>query len=278
MPSFRVLGHAFRAWRRNLRWRKHEPETPYLADLLSGAPVCLHVGASDGRHSYVMTQVAPKATIYAFEPSAFSMAVLKLTLAWHGIRDRVTPIHAAVGDKPGRMLLVTPRKITGRMGRAYAFLAETAPEGKARPDLQDTGLVTEPAQVVTIDGFCADCGLERVDFIRIDIEGAELMALQGAQGIIDRDRPHLMLEIHPQMLAARFGGAAEQVVAFFRERGYRMFTLIGDRLEERHEAVSDQPWKDYFFIHPDRAAGLPDGVFKARMAAPAVLSGAAISA
>ena len=60
MPSLRVLGHAFRAWRRNLRWRKHEPETPYLADLLSGAPVCLHVGASDGRHSYVMTQVAPE--------------------------------------------------------------------------------------------------------------------------------------------------------------------------------------------------------------------------
>jgi hypothetical protein len=31
--------------------------------------------------------------------------------------------------------------------------------------------------------------------------------------------------------------------------------------------VSDQPWKDYFFIHPTRAARLPDGVFKARMAA-----------
>ena len=61
MPSIRVLGHAYRAWRRNRTWAKHEPETPYLADLLSGAPVCLHVGASDGRHSYVMTQVAPKA-------------------------------------------------------------------------------------------------------------------------------------------------------------------------------------------------------------------------
>ena len=119
MPSLRVLAHAFRAWRRNTRWRKHEPETPYLADLLSGAPVCLHVGASDGRHSYVMTQVAPKATIYAIEPSAFSYAVLQTTLAWHGIADRVTPVHAAVGDKPGEMLLVTPRKITGRMGRAY---------------------------------------------------------------------------------------------------------------------------------------------------------------
>lgn len=267
MPSLRVLSHAFRAWRRNLRWRKHEPETPYLADLLSGAPTCLHVGASDGRHSYVMTQVAPQATVYAFEPSAFSLAVLKLTLAWHGIAGRVTPIHAAVGDKPGEMLLVTPRKITGRMGRAYAFVAEHAPDGEARPDLQDAGLETQPTRMVTIDGFCAERGIGRVDFIRMDIEGAELMALEGARQVIDRDRPHLMLEIHPLMLEARFGGTAAEVVAFIQGRGYRMFTLIGDRLEERFEAVADRPWKDYFFIHPTRAARLPDGVFKARMAA-----------
>lgn len=267
MPSLRVLGHAFRAWRRNLGWRKHEPETPYLADLLSGAPVCLHVGASDGRHSYVMTQVAPRARIYAIEPSVFSYAVLKITLAWHGIAGQVTPIHAAVGDKAGQMLLVTPRKITGRMGRAYAFVADRAPEGKARPDVQDTGMEVQPTPVVTLDAFCAEQGIARVDFIRMDIEGAELMALQGATQILDRDRPHVLLEIHPAMLVARFGGTAEQVVDVFTRRGYRMFALNGDRLEERFDVVAGQPWKDYFFIHPARAARLPDGVFKARMAA-----------
>jgi len=267
MQSLRVLSHAFRAWRRNLRWRKHEPETPYLADLLSGAPVCLHVGASDGRHAYVMTQVAPAAAIYAFEPQAFSFQVLKTTLAWHGIRRQVTPIHAAVGDKPGEMVLVTPRKITGRLGRAYAFVAETAPTGKARPDLQDTGVELQPTPVITLDAFCEARGVARVDFIRMDIEGAELMALKGAAHILDRDRPHVLIEIHPQMLAARFGAEARDVVALFTARGYRMFALNGDRLEERHDVVTDVPWKDYFFIHPDRARTLPDGVFKARMAA-----------
>ena len=267
MPSFRVLSHAFRAWRRNLKWRKHEPETLYLADLLSGAPVCLHVGASDGRHSYVMTQVAPKARIYAIEPSEFSFAVLKMTVAWHRIGGQVTPVHAAVGNKTGEMLLVTPRKITGRMGRAYAFVADEAPQGEARPDLQDSGMEVQSTPVVTLDDFCAERGIERVDFIRMDIEGAELMALEGARGILDRDRPHVLLEIHPAMLAARFGGTAEQVVELFRDRGYRMFALNGDRLEERTTVVEDLPWKDYFFIHPARAARLPDGVFKARMAA-----------
>jgi FkbM family methyltransferase len=267
MPSLNVLGHAFRAWRRNRTWAKHEPETPYLADLLTGAPNCLHVGASDGRHSYVMTQVAPKARIWAFEPSAFAFAVLKTALRWHGISKQVTAIHAAVAEKPGELLLVTPKKASGRMGRAYAYVAETLPNGPVRPDLDDTGMEVQPTPVVTLDDFCAERGIERVDFIRMDIEGAEQKALEGAHGILDRDRPHVLLEIHPPMLQARFGGSGEAVVQLFRDRGYRMFALNGDRLEERTTLVEGVPWKDYFFIHPTRAARLPDGVFKARMAA-----------
>ena len=267
MPSLRVLGHAFRAWRRNRTWAKHEPETPYLADLLSGAPVCLHVGASDGRHSYVMTQVAPKARIYAFEPSAFAYEVLKTCMAWHHIDRQVTPIHAAVADKPGELLLVTPKKSSGRMGRAYAYVAETRPDGPARPDLDDRGMEVQPTPVVTLDAFCAERGIDRVDFIRMDIEGAELKALMGAMNILDRDCPHVLLEIHPAMLEARFGASGDAVLDLFRDRGYRMFALNGDRLEERTTLVEGVPWKDYFFIHPTRAARLPDGVFKARMAA-----------
>ncbi len=267
MPSLRVLGHAFRAWRRNKTWAKHEPETPYLADLLSGAPVCLHVGASDGRHSYVMTQVAPKARIYAFEPSAFAYEVLKVGIAWHRIGKQVTAIHAAASDKPGELLLVTPKKTSGRMGRAYAYVAETRPNGAARPDLEDTGMNIETTPVITLDAFCAEHGVDRVDFIRMDIEGAELRALMGAVKILDRDLPHVLLEIHPDMLQARFGASGDAVLDLFRDRGYRMFALNGDRLEERTTLVEGLPWKDYFFIHPNRAARLPDGVFKARMAA-----------
>ena len=68
-------------------------------------------------------------------------------------------------------------------------------------------------------------------------------------------------------LESRFGGSAEAVVEMFQSRGYRMFALNGDRLEERTAVAPDLPWKDYFFVHPSRTANLPDGVFKARMAA-----------
>ncbi|MBA4011196.1 MAG: hypothetical protein C0481_04950 [Phenylobacterium sp.] len=267
MPSIRVLGHAYRAWRRNRAWAKHEPETPYLADLLSGAPVCLHVGASDGRHCYVMTQVAPAARIHAFEPSAFAFEVLKVCLAWHGIAGHVTPVQAAVADVPGDLLLVTPIKTSGRMARGYAYVAAQRPQSPVRPDFEDMGAEVEPTAVTTLDGYCEAQGLSRVDFIRMDIEGAELKALKGAEQIIDRDRPHVLIEIHPLMLETHFGGTAGAVLEVFLSRGYRMFALNGDRLEECADLDVEAPWKDYFFVHPERAADLPDGVFKARMAA-----------
>jgi len=211
--------------------------------------------------------VAPKARIYAFEPSAFAFRVLKTCIAWHRLGGRVTPVHAAVADKPGELLLVTPRKTSGRMGRAYAYVAETVPNGPARPDLDDQGLEIQPTPVVTLDGFCREHGVGRVDFIRMDIEGAEQKALEGALEVLERDRPHVLLEIHPPMLSTRFGGSGEAVVELFRARGYRMFALNGDRLEERTTLVEGLPWKDYFFIHPTRSGRLPDGVFKARMGA-----------
>lgn len=135
--------------------------------------MCLHVGASDGRHAYVVTQVAPRAQIHAFEPSAFTFEVLKVCLAWHGIAGQVTPVHAAVSDKAGELLLVTPKKTSGRMGRAFAYVASEAPVGQVRPDLEDSGVEIQPTPVVTLDGYCESHGLKRIDFIRMDIEGGE---------------------------------------------------------------------------------------------------------
>ena len=67
-----------------------------------------------------------------------------------------------------------------------------------------------------------------------------------AQRVIARKgaAPHVLLEIHPAMLAERFGASGEAVLDLFRDRGYRMFALNGDRLEERTTLVEGLPWKD----------------------------------
>src|SRR6185369_14120184 len=77
-----------------------EPEIPSLPLLLPAGGTCAHVGASDGRYSYAMLEVA---------------------IALHGLRGRIEPHRVAIGDREGEVTLTTPRKINGHMGRAYAF-------------------------------------------------------------------------------------------------------------------------------------------------------------
>ena len=257
-----VFLHAFRAWRRIRRDRKAEPEAAFLPALVAAGDTCLHVGASDGRHSVVMARAAAGVRVHAFEPSRFTFQVLRLTLGWLGLLGQVTTVNAAVSDAPGVMNLVTPVKTSGRMGRSLAFVAAEAPIGQARPDVESRAFTTQATPVVALDDYCADHGLSRIDVIRMDIEGAEQAALKGALGLIDRDLPSVLIEIHPQILRDRFGGDAASVVALFLDRGYRMFELTEAGLEPRVAVRPDLPWKDYFFVHPARLHHLPPGVFR----------------
>jgi FkbM family methyltransferase len=261
-----VLFHAYRAWRRNRRGAKAEPEARYLRDLLGPDDVCLHVGASDGRHAYVMAMAAPDARIHAFEPSGFVFRVLNLVLAWHGLARRVVTVNAAVSDAPGELLLVTPVKSSGRMGRSLAFIGAA---GAARTDIARRGQRVEPTRVIRLDDYCAEHGVDRVDFIRMDIEGSEQRALAGALGIIDRDLPNVLIEIHPVILREQFAGDSGAVVQLFLSRGYLMFEVAEDGLVPCRAAREDLPWKDYFFVHPSRDARIPPGPFKDLLAAHA---------
>ena len=53
-------------------------------------------------------------------------------------------------------------------------------------------------EAVTLDGFVERAGLDRLDLVKLDIEGAELSALQGARETIRRFRPRLQICLYHQ--------------------------------------------------------------------------------
>jgi FkbM family methyltransferase len=249
--------HALKALGRDIMNSKHEPETPFLGQVLTNGPVCLHLGASDGRHSFAMIK-AGAAVVHAFEPATFSLEALKLGISLRGLGGRVIPVHGAVSDKPGTLELVTPKKSTGKKARAYAFVSKGGDTDRA--DFQGVGHFTETVPVFKLD----DLNYARVDFIRMDIEGAEHAAMQGASSILHRDKPHILIEVHPVILKQRFGTSAEALAEMFRGLGYRFFAVENGKIVERQDFAMHREYGDFFLIHPDRA--LPPGVFKDFMA------------
>ena len=125
--------HALKALGRDLANRRHEPEVRFLSHVLSGAPTCLHLGASDGRHSFSILKAAPGARIYAFEPASFDIQALRIGLRMRGLTGRIIPVQAAVGEAAAEAVAALYR------GLGYRFFAVVGDEVEERQTLEPAG-------------------------------------------------------------------------------------------------------------------------------------------
>jgi FkbM family methyltransferase len=266
VEALRNFATSLRIYQRNLQGRKFEPEAPYMDFVVKPGDICLHFGGSDGRHSYLMSKrVGPTGKVHVYEPSNYSYAIMSRLIRWHGLKN-VTPHNAAIGDHEGEMLLSVPRKMSGHLGRAYGVVTSrgrTASDEKLATG-NTTEFIDQPTAVVSLDGLMKAEGLPRVDFIRCDVEGAEIRFLEGGKSTLERDLPSILIEIHPFSLQRNFGSSAEAVRDYFLGLGYRIWQLNDDDTKMIESAQIDpkRRWKDYFLIHPKRGSDLPEGMFR----------------
>ncbi len=266
LDSIRNLATSMRIYQRNLQGRKFEPEAPYMQQVVKPGDICLHFGGSDGRHSYLLSQwIGPEGKVHVYEPSNYSFAIMSRLIRWHRLKN-VTPHNAAIGSAEGQMVLSVPRKLSGHLGRAYGVVTDRG--GAASEELLATGNRTEfidqPTAVVSLDGLMQAEKLPRVDFIRCDVEGAEIRFIEGGSETLKRFLPSILIEIHPFSLQRNFNSSAEVVRDYFLNLGYRMWQLNDDdtKMIESTQIDPKRRWKDYFLIHPSRGPSLPEGMFR----------------
>ena len=234
----------------NVRNKGFEPEVSALPILIPKGGVCVHIGASDGRHSYAMIKHAHASKVFAFEPSSYSYAMLETAIALHGLRAKIEPHRLAIGDREGEVTLTTPRKSGGSMGRAFAFVG--GKEAK-RSDLIWTGqMQQETVRMTTLDAFWAGANAWPLDFIRADCEGAEIMVLEGAAKTIEAFKPSMLLEIHPVQLETVFRSSAQAIFDRLHRWGYRTFAMMPAWQEHTAPLATAKPWKDYACLHAEK--------------------------
>lgn len=168
-------------------------------------PVVFDVGANIGEYSVALAEFFGKGSVvHAFEPSKDTFAKLKATL---GARTDVIANNVGFSDQPGTLRLYrNPERHT--LASVY------------HRDLDHFNLKldeTEEIQLTTVDAFCAEHGIDRLHFLKIDIEGHELSALKGAERMIAEGRiDHIQFE---------FGGANVDSRTYFRD----FFNLLKER-------------------------------------------------
>jgi FkbM family methyltransferase len=162
-----------------------------LADLVQPDWVCLDIGANIGIHALVMAALAPEGSVVAFEAGAANFEHLDKNVSQLGDKmATITVVKSALWDEPGQLQFATVSDLAG-----CSFIA--LDEGAAPTPPTDEPVRMEIVEAVRLDDALANVGFQRVDFIKMDVEGAEERVLAGAAQTLRRYKPILLTEYNP---------------------------------------------------------------------------------
>lgn len=221
-----------------LRGDFEDLETRIAVTFAQKSSCIVDVGGNFGWYACQLRAAMPDSgEIHIFEPVPYERDMLMKNLALNR-RDSVkTSVNGVcLSDEPGDVVLHIPNKL----GSAFASLAEQR---------YDAGFQRLVVKADTLDDYCQRNNINRVHFLKIDVEGAELKVLKGAKTVLaGGNKPAVLVESF-QPLIASFGASVTDVIGFFTSNGYSGYLCHKDTLIPL-EDIGDASGYDYLFIDP----------------------------
>lgn len=195
-----------------------EDELVGVAEVIPTGGTCIDIGAAAGFYTVELARlVGPTGVVHSVEPLRFAHATASRLL---GLRSAPNVVRhsVALGATAQEQVMSVPLRngvpITGR-----SFVT-----GRAN-GLGSNAEFDEHMRVVvdgdTFDGFADGLGLTRLDFVKIDVEGAELDVLTSGRATLEKFKPLVMVEVEDRHLE-RFGVTSVQIADWFAKLGYQM--------------------------------------------------------
>lgn len=153
-------------------------------DFACAAPprVIVDAGANIGLASIYFANKYPAASIIALEPERSNFELLRENVRAY---PRVTPVQAALWNRNDEINLVDPG-----LGK-WGFMTEARDSPRSRP-------ACHTVRAMTVDQVMQDHGLEKIDILKVDIEGAEKEVFADSTAWIDRVDA-IIIELHDRM-------------------------------------------------------------------------------
>jgi FkbM family methyltransferase len=205
-------------WAAPRRFRHPELWDLYLEDrhidralgaLIGPADNCVDVGAHVGSMLARMRGLAPHGSHVAIEPVPRKARWLRRKFA------DVTVVEAATAEEQGRAMFY---EVVDRPG--FSGLSRPVDEARSR----SVKVQSYEVRLVRLDDELASS--DRIDFIKIDVEGAELATLNGADGILSAHRPAVLFECGTDPQLQRFGYKRVDLFDYFSERAYDVYSMV----------------------------------------------------
>lgn len=196
---------------------KHDPQ------------VCFDIGANVGGYSRELLS-GTSARVHAFEPVASTFEMLAQIA-----NPRLSPWRLAIGNRDGEASIMVDPTFTQTASLVHELVDQTPLRTRGEKH-------TELVPVRTVDSFCKDEAIDRLDFIKIDSEGYEIEVLQGAQETLRTMRPPFV-----QFEFAHHHLIRRQLLADLLDllNGYRPYRLLRNGM---HSIDLRQPVDNLFIM------------------------------
>lgn len=197
---------------------RFEPtETETLLACVRPDTVMLDIGANMGYYSIRVAQKATAGSVYAFEPDPGNFALLQKNLALNNLTN-VKAFNAALSDKPGTM-------------RLYKH-----PFNVGDYRLYNDGDFTEFVDVPTLR--LDDTISDKIDLVKIDVQGFEYFVLKGGYDLLKRNHPLVISEFWPRGLY-NSGASPADYLRMMQELGYEV-----REIDEKKKAVVPRTYEE----------------------------------
>jgi len=197
--SIKMNGFSFKMPARWFRYYKdgYEKETfLFIKNKIKPGNTVLDIGAHIGLYVNPFSKlVGETGKVFSFEPTDTTFKVLQQTIQLNHLNN-VFPVQAAISDKK-EILTFHLTTIDGEGSNANSIIQ------------RDENPNSIKVQAFSIDTFRAENNL-KIDFLKIDVEGAEALALKGGKETFRQDQPSGILALHPDMIKKN-GNSLEEI-------------------------------------------------------------------
>jgi FkbM family methyltransferase len=156
--------------------------------LVNRNDIILDIGANIGTHSVIFSRKSKLGKVYAFEPQSLTFSILQNNILYNGLSN-VIALHYAITTLDNHAVSMDN----------FSFVGKRINNGALRlSPFKNNPIIGEVSLSRTIDSF----NFKSVNFIKMDIQGSEVMALDGAKKTIKKSRPIMFIEIEQIHLEA----------------------------------------------------------------------------
>jgi FkbM family methyltransferase len=219
----------------------YEPlQSDIVVELGKVSELFLDIGANMGFYSLALAMENPNLYVKSFEPQPEVFRMLEENIVLNKLQNRISARNIGLGKKVDLLTMYIP-KFTGSGGGS--FNNHHADEGNS---------VQLQIPVLSLN----EIEFDKVDLMKVDVEGFEFDVIIGASQIIYRDKPTIVIELLRKWMKP-FGHFPQEVLNYLFDIDYKCFAIGTNTLSEIFEVNDYTLETNFIFVHSTNLNHLP---------------------